>query len=200
MKTHTPIVDWLRPYWCFKWIRKGTIYFPGLPNWLENENKGCLVVQLCLCVSRLCFCSRKRKEKRKHGTVFAVKTSGSELTVSSDEPHVTPCPKFKHIFVMFHWNDWIVGQKSDNADDWGDFSLRCCLRHVLHTSAAGLDFTDIMPAHTKKTALWHITEGSVRDPELLKFIVQADGGTSERLMAKSHPTLHLTAPLKSGWA
>lgn len=32
------------------------------------------------------------------------------------------------------------------------------LTTFLHTYAPGLDFTDIMPPHTKKTALWHITE------------------------------------------
>lgn len=52
---------------------------------------------------------------------------------------------------------------------------------------------DNMLAHTKKTALWHITEGEPETCTFLKFIVQADGGTSERLLAKSH----LTAPLKS---
>lgn len=40
----------------------------------------------------------------------------------------------------------------------------------------------------------------VGDVRLLKFIGIADGGTSERLMATSHPTFHRIAPLKSNWA
>lgn len=53
---------------------------------------------------------------------------------------------------------------------------------------------DNMLDHSKKTALWHRAEGA---PENLEFIVIADGGTSERLRAKSHPKFLITAPLKS---
>lgn len=56
---------------------------------------------------------------------------------------------------------------------------------------------DNMPAHTKENCFMAHNRRRARDLQLLKFIVLADGGTSERLMAKLHPTFHLTAPLKS---
>lgn len=58
--------------------------------------------------------------------------------------------------------------------------------------ALGLDFMDNIPDHTKKSPLWHITEGQREMCRFLKFIIIADSRTSERLMAKSHPTFHLT--------
>lgn len=161
MKTHTPIVDWLQPYRCFKWIRKGAIYFPRLPNWLgsEKKKKRFCCVQMCLC--RLRFCNKKRKEKIKCATLFAIKISKSSFR-KCERQQTRRCTSFKIQtgFYKAPLNYRIVGRKSYNAEDWGDFSLHAGLGHVLHTYAPGLDFTDIMPPHTKKTALWHITEGA----------------------------------------
>lgn len=69
MKTHTPIVDWLQPYRCFKWIRKGGDLFPSTCKltwqWKKKKKGEGFVVCKCVCAPPGCTFIRKKGREKK---------------------------------------------------------------------------------------------------------------------------------------